>query len=136
MKKLQLLFLALLILAMVSCKLDGENYSRYYEFVNIDETIMQDSATVGDTVGIFVRAGAPNGCWSDLVINYYPFNDTIYLINSVGFYESYDGICPEIYVTKDSTFKFIADSAGTFIFASQSRTKPAKFDTLVVVDQR
>lgn len=136
MKKLHFLVLAFFVVALVSCGLDGENYSRYYEFVNIDETVVQDSATVGDTVEIYALAGAPNGCWSNLVLNFYPYNDTIYLINSVGLYESYDGICPEIYVTKDSTFKFIADSAGTFIFASQSRTKPAIFDTLIVVNQR
>lgn len=134
MKNIFLLFISFILFGMASCKLGGENYARYYDYVNIDSTRVQDSARVGDTVNIYALAGAPNGCWSDLVVYFYPYNDSVWLINSLGLYESYEGICPEIYVMKDSTFRFIADTTGMFVFVSQSRTRPVKYDTLVVVD--
>ena len=89
---------------------------------------------MGDTVFIYGLAGAPNGCWSNPDLFFYPYNDTLYLINSFAWYESYDGICPDVYITKDSTFQFIADTTGTFIFISDSQNRMPKYDTLIVVD--
>ncbi|MBW6490759.1 MAG: hypothetical protein K0B15_06130 [Lentimicrobium sp.] len=134
MRKIMFFLVSLCFIVMASCDFGGENYVRYYDYVNIDSTRVQDSAMVGDTVHIYALAGAPNGCWSDLVIYFYPYNDSVYLINSIGLYESYEGICPEVYVTKDSTFQFIPDATGTFIFVSESRSNYPKYDTLRIVD--
>ena len=135
MKKLHFLFVALLLLSLASCKLDGDSYQRFYGKVNIDSLKVQDSAFLGDPVFIYALAGAPNGCWSglDLFLTPYPHNDTLYVISSFGTFESYDHICPEIYVLKDSTFKFIPDTTGMFIFKSDSQSRMPKYDTLVVV---
>jgi len=135
MKKLPLM-LFLFPLVFASCDLGGEHYSRYYDYVDIDVLSVPDSAMTGDTVPVYARAGAPNGCWSQLELYCYPYNDTLYLVNASGLYESHDGVCPEIYVTKDSTFRFIPDTAGVYIFAAQSRSKPVMFDTLVVMHAR
>lgn len=135
MKKLPLL-LFLFPLAFISCDLGGENYARYYDYVDIDEMYIPDSAMVGDTVPVYARAGAPNGCWSELELYCYPYNDTLYLVNASGLYESHDGVCPEIYVTLDSTFRFIPDSAGIYIFVAQSKSKQGFTDTLVVSPMR
>ena len=133
MKKFHFLAIALLLLALSSCKLDGESYRKFYGRVNIDSLVIQDSAFVGDVVLIKAKAGAPNGCWSDLSLFFNRYNDTLYYINAAGMFESHNNICPEIYLTKDSTFKFIPDTTGQFIFKSESENLLPKYDTLVVV---
>lgn len=133
MKKMHFVFVLLSVLA-AACNIGGENYSRYYSYINIDETSIPDSARVGDTIDLYFRAGAPNGCWSDLQIYLYPYNDTIFIIEGIGLYESYDGVCPEIYITADTTYKFIPDTARTYIFASQSATLNTKLDTLHITN--
>ena len=130
MKKL--VFLLLLPVAIVSCNLESESYSNYSDYIDIDTTMVPETAHVGDTVNIYSRSIAYNGCWSNLKLFYGKYNDTLYIINSRGVYESNDGICPEILVMCDSTFHFMPDTSGTFIFVSQSRNKPAIFDTLTV----
>lgn len=133
MKKIHFIF-ALFALLATACNIGGENYSRYYSYVNIDQTNVPDSAKVGDTVDLYFRAGAPNGCWSDLNIYLYPYNDTIFILEAIGLYESYDGICPEIYITSDTIFRFVPDTARTYIFASQSATLNTKLDTLHITN--
>jgi hypothetical protein len=132
MKKVILLFIPLIALSLTSCNLDGENYVRYYDFVSIQETNVPAHAVLGDTVSIFSRAAAPNGCWSELQFQMLEYNDSVFLIRATGLYESYEGICPEILVTKDSIFGFIPDTTGTFVFISQSPYRADRFDTLVV----
>jgi len=132
MKKVILLCIPLFAIALASCTLDGENYVRYYDFVSIQETNVPDQAVPGDTVSIFSRAVAPNGCWSELEFQMLEYNDSVFLIRATGLYESHEGICPEILVTKDTIFGFIPDTTGTFVFISQSPYRADKFDTLVV----
>ncbi|MDY0104003.1 MAG: hypothetical protein RBS07_13795 [Lentimicrobium sp.] len=136
MKKLPLLLVSILLVALSSCKLEGESYSHFYDKVNLETLIIQDSAFLGDTVNIYAHATAPSGCWSDIDCFFYPYNDSIYLVNAYGWYESHDGICPEILITKDSTFHFIADTTGTYVFVSESRSSMPKYDTLKIVDPR
>lgn len=135
MKKLNFLTIALLLLSLASCKLDGESYQRFYGKINIDSLVVQDSAFVGDTVFIYAQAGVPNGCYSDPTLFFHSntYFDTLFLINAYANFESHDNICTDIYMLKDSTFQFIADSVGTFIFISDSEFRKPKYDTLVVV---
>ena len=135
MKKLHLLAFTVLLLALSSCKLDGESYRRFYGKINIDNLVVQDSAFMGDTVFIHAQAGVPNGCYSNptLFFTRHSYYDTLFLINSYAWFESYDNICTDIYMLKDSTFRFIADSAGKYIFISDSEFRLPKYDTLVVV---
>ena len=130
MKKLLLPMLLTLILT--SCKLDSEDYSHYFDYVDIENTTLPLTAMVGDTVLIHARAVATNGCWSNLQLAFGKLNDTLYAINAVGEFESTNGICPEILVSADSTFTFRPDSAATYIFVSQSRNRKAVYDTLLV----
>ena len=133
MKKLHFLAIALLLLALSSCKLDGESYRKFYGRVDIDSLIIQESAFLGDTVFIHAKAGAPNGCWSDLSLFFNRYNDTLYYINAAGMFESHNNICPDIYLIKDSTFRFIPDTTGQFIFKSESEFRAVKYDTLLVI---
>ncbi|GAB1405830.1 hypothetical protein MASR1M74_30120 [Lentimicrobium sp.] len=122
----------LLLLFLSSCELENESYSHFYDYVDIEQTQIPRSAHVGDTVMIHSTAVANNGCWSNLQLNFGKLNDTLYAINAYGEYESYNGICTEILVTADSTFVFIPDTTGTFIFVSQSRNRLNVYDTLHV----
>lgn len=136
MKKLPLLLVLLLLVVLNSCDLKNDSYSHFYDKVDLETLIIQDSAFLGDTVNIYAHASAPNGCWSDLDCFFYPYNDSIYLINAFGWYESYDGVCPEIFITKDSTFHFIPDTTGTYVFVTESRSSAPKYDTLRIINPR
>jgi hypothetical protein len=136
MKKLPLLLVLLLLVTFASCDLKNESYSNFYDKVNLETLIIQDSAFLGDTVNIYAHASAPNGCWSELDCFFYPYNDSIYLLNAYGRYESSNGVCPEIAISKDSTFHFIADTTGTYVFVTESRSNMPKYDTLRIVDPR
>ncbi|MDY0344250.1 MAG: hypothetical protein RBR28_11805 [Lentimicrobium sp.] len=130
MKKLY--FSVLILLFLTSCKLENDSYSHFYDYVDIEQTLIPTTALVGDSVLIHTTAVAYNGCWRNLKLYYGKINDTLYAINAQGEYESYNGICPEVVVSADSTFVFIPDTTGTFIFVSQSRNRAHVYDTLQV----
>lgn len=130
MKKLWFLLLAVLLLT--SCDLKNESYSHFYDYVDIEQTSLPENVLAGDTVLIHATAVAYNGCWKNLELYFGKINDTLYAINAQGEYESHNDICPEILVTADSTFTFIPDTTGTFIFVSQSRNRANVYDTLQV----
>ncbi len=132
------LFLSLLLFSVIitSCDLQGESHEKYTSYVSITETIVPDSALVGQTVPVYAKAVAPNGCWSNIRIflGKSVIADTIYAISSTGLYESYNGICAEILISADTTFEFKPDTSGIFIFASYSALLSPSYDTLVVSD--
>ncbi len=137
MAKIKLSFLSLLLPVMlVSCDLGGESHEKYTGYVSIVETVIPDSAYTGQTVPLYARAAAPNGCWSDLRIylGKSVSSDTLYGISATGLYESYNGLCTEILVSRDTTFSFIPDSSGTYIFISYSSFLEPSYDTLFVSD--
>ncbi|MBK6963390.1 MAG: hypothetical protein IPH20_05445 [Bacteroidales bacterium] len=132
------LFLSLLLFSVIitSCELQGESHEKYTSYVSITETTLPDSVVIGQTVPVYAKAMAPNGCWSDLTIflGKSVLSDTIYAISATGLFESYNGICSEILITADTTFEFKPDTVGTFIFASYSALLVPSYDTLVVSD--
>lgn len=134
MKKFLLLLLVPFLFS--SCtSLEGDNYSKFNGWVNISETQIPDSAVAGQQILITAKAMAPNGCWSDLNFFLTRQNvDTLYTINAMGLYESYDGICAQVAITADTTFKFTPDSAGLYVFISQSVSLEAHIDTMVVTN--
>ena len=137
MKKFNLFIINLMIAAfLVSCNLGGERYEKYTGYVSVVETIIPDSAVAGQTIPLYARATAPNGCWSDIKIHLgkATFADTVYGISSTGLYESYDNLCFEILVSADTTFHFKPDSSGTYLFISYSSLLEPRYDTLYVVD--
>lgn len=94
---------------------------------------LPDSALVGDDVEIKVVGGAPNGCWSDLELTMQKENDSLYNIAGIGVYESWDGLCTDIYPLIDSTFTFEPSRAGTYRFIAYSLNNVRFVDTLHVV---
>lgn len=134
LKALSLLMPMLLILA--SCDPSGESYEKFTGYVSIVETNIPDSGVVGQTVPIFARASAPNGCWSDLKIYFGKSEtiDTIYGISSTGLYESQNGLCTDIIISADTTFGFKPDSSGTYIFISYSSALIPTYDSIFIRD--
>lgn len=135
MRTLSLIFLVSLLLT--SCSgLDGESYSSFTGYVDINEVGIPDSVPAGQEVPISVQAVAPNGCWSNLVVSMGKsmYVDTIYAISATGSYVSVNNMCAQIQVVRDTTLTFKADSAGTFIFVSYSAYRQTRVDTLVVTD--
>lgn len=137
MNKIKLILSLLLFSVIItSCDLQGESHEKYTSYVSITETTLPDSIMIGQTVPIYAKAMAPNGCWSDLTIflGKSVLADSIYAISATGLFESYNGICTEILITADTTFEFKPDTTGTFIFASYSALLVPAYDTLVVSD--
>lgn len=131
-------FFALILLPFVisSCTPKNKSYLRYIDFVDIEKFVIPHTAYEGDTVPVYAQASAPNGCWSDLKLYMDDSKKTRTTIYAMGQYESYDFICTDIFVLKDTIFKFIPDSAGTYVFMSQSAFKLPVLDTLHVLPVR
>jgi hypothetical protein len=125
-----------MILILASCNPVGESYDKFTGYVNIMETIIPDSGVVGQTIPVFARASAPNGCWSDLKIFFgkSETEDTIYGISATGLYESYNGLCTDIVISADTTFEFKPDSPGTYIFISYSSAFIPAYDSIFIKD--
>lgn len=134
MKKM-ILFLVLPLL-MTSCLDKGSNYTRFTGNINIDKMTLPDSASIGDTIQIAVKGGAPNGCWSELELTMNELNDSLIAFSGIGLFESTDGICTEIYQTVDSSFDFIPKKAGKWQFYAYSANNKSIIDSLVVVANR
>jgi len=137
MIKLQFSAMCLLMaLFIVSCDLNGESHEKFTGYVSVVETILPDSAYTGQTIPVYARAAAPNGCWSDLklYLGKSVVADTVYGISATGLYESYNGLCTEILVSEDTTFNFKPDTAGTYLFISYSSLLVPTYDTLYVLD--
>lgn len=133
MKKI--ILLVLLPVLVSSCLKEGSNHIKYSGYININTLIVPDTGFVGEDVEIKVTGGAPNGCWSDLELTMQKENDTLYNIVGVGIYESWDGLCTDIYPLVDSTFTFEPSKAGIYKFVAYSSNNVRLIDTLHVVTQ-
>lgn len=125
-----------LLLILASCNPTGDSYEKFTGYVSVIETIIPDSGVIGQTVPIFARASAPNGCWSDLKIflGKSVTEDTIWGISATGLYESYNGLCTDIVISADTTFGFKPDSSGTYIFISYSSALIPSYDSIFIMD--
>lgn len=135
MRTLSLILLVSLFITSCS-SLEGESYSSFTGYVDINEVVIPESAYTGDEVPISVQAVAPNGCWSNLLVTMGKsmYVDTIYAISATGVFVSVNNLCADIQVVRDTTLTYKADSAGTFVFISYSAYRQPRFDTLVVTD--
>ncbi|MFH1119453.1 MAG: hypothetical protein V1775_06485 [Bacteroidota bacterium] len=126
----------LITLLIASCDPNGGSYEKYTGYVNIVETIIPDSAFSGEEIPVHIVANAPNGCWSDLTITVGKsvLADTLYGIYATGNYESYNGLCTEILIVKDTTYLFKPDTAGTYVFVSYSASLVPCYDTISVIE--
>jgi hypothetical protein len=130
MKKLLFIFLAPFLLT--SCLDEGSNYLKYTGWINVDSLSLADSASVGDSVYVMVRGSAPNGCWSALELYMKKQNDSVYIINGSGTFESEDGICNQGLVIVDSSFLFKPVKEGKILFYGQSPDRLPLVDSLIV----
>jgi len=134
MKKM--IFLLIMSLIMSSCLDEGSNYTKFTGYINIDKMTIPDTTSVGDTIQVLVKGGAPNGCWSNLELILTEQNDSLVYITGIGLYESTDGICTEIYQTIDSSFDFHPTKSGVYQFYAQSGNYKHILDSLVVLPKR
>ena len=136
MRRLIVVSLAMLLLSMGSCKLEGDRYEKYTGTLGIDEINVPDSAISGQEVPVFASTVAYNGCWSKLTLYLLKAvdSDTLYAVTANGLYESYNGLCTEILVTNDTIFGFKPERPGTYYFTSVSPELVTRVDTLVVSD--
>lgn len=127
---------ALLMLSLSSCKLEGDSYDKYTGTLGIVDINLPDSAFTGEEVPVYASTAAYNGCWSQLTLYLLKAvdADTLLAVTANGLYESYNGLCTEILVTNDTTFRFRPDRAGTYFFTSVTPGLVTRIDTLVVVD--
>ncbi|MBK6345189.1 MAG: hypothetical protein IPN08_04900 [Bacteroidales bacterium] len=132
------LFISFLLVPfiIVSCDLNGESHEKYTGYVSVVETIIPDSAWTGQSVPVYARATAPNGCWSDLklYLGKSVVADTVYGISATGLYESYNGLCTEVLISDDTTFNFKPEVSGMYLFISYSSILEPTYDTLYVLD--
>lgn len=128
-----IIIFGILLLALTSCMEDRENYVRYTGWINIDSLSVPEGAVLGETIDIFVKGGAPNGCWSGLGLNFKKENDSTYYINGTGVYERRDGICTDVYQIVDSVFYLKTTRAGTIKFIAQSANDKQIIDSVFVV---
>lgn len=131
-----MIFLLVLPLLLTSCLEEGSNYTKFTGYINIDKMTLPDSASVGDTIQIAVKGGAPNGCWSNLELTMTKLNDSLVSFTGIGLFESTDGICTEIYQTIDSSFDFIPKTPGKWQFYAHSANNKYIVDSLFVSPKR
>lgn len=128
-------FLGILFLIFLAqCDLENETYIKRTDIIPITEFSIPDSAvSVTDTFEIHATAKVNNGCWNDLHFIYKELNDTSYGLKAYGTYESH-GTCPEVEVSKDTTFDFSPVSKGYNLFFVTRNSYQYTTDTLVVND--
>ena len=125
-------FSIVLLVAMTMCDMGNETYIKRTDIVPITEFSIPDSAiSVVDTIEIQATAKAHNGCWKDLRFIFSELNDTAYGLKAYGTYESY-GTCPDVEVTKDTTFDFSPVQEGNNLFFVTRNSYQYTIDTLVV----
>ena len=97
----------------------------------VTEMLVPDSAKVQDTVAVYLKAEAPNGCWKFIVFNLDQNGSFDYEASALGAYEGF-GICPAVWVTRDTTIDILPGEKGTFIFTANENGFRILADTLVV----
>lgn len=106
---------------------------KYDGWIYIDQVSIPDTVTVGDTILINVKGGAPNGCWYNMAINLTKLSDTVHYITGTGTYESTDGLCTETYQNVIENFSFNPLHAGKYMFIAQSPGRPDIKDSLIAI---
>ncbi|MFA6949391.1 MAG: hypothetical protein WCQ70_01785 [Lentimicrobiaceae bacterium] len=134
MKKIALFLFLLLLLN--SCLDTGGNYMKYDGWIYTDQISIPDTAIVGDSISLYVKGGAPNSCWYNLVLNLTKQSDTLYYIAGTGTYESTDGLCAEIYQVVDTNFIFKPLNAGKYMFIAKSPGQPDIKDSLIAISAK
>jgi hypothetical protein len=134
MKKLTI-FLVIIQFITSSCLKENSNYTRFTGNINVDSIQVPDTVVLGESVTVKAQGGAPNSCWSKLELMLSQENDSLVLITGIGWFESYDGICNDIYLKVDSSFTYKPTDTGKIMFLGLSPGNRIKMDSLIVVPE-
>lgn len=100
--------------------------------VRISEVNFPVSVSVNEVAPIYVRAYAPNDCWSNIRINLNKQQENHYKITASGFFNG-QLVCSDILIGADTTFLLTFDAPGKYYFQSNDNPFEIKYDTIEVV---
>ena len=127
----RILIIACLIFSLTSCDDDeGDNYVKKRVPVRISQMIIPGHGSINLEIEISLRAEAENGCYRDLEFTVTETDERHYLFTATALFESY-GVCPEVFIYKDTIVNFNPVSAGEYYFQANDSFRILK-DTLVV----
>jgi hypothetical protein len=119
-----------LMVLFVCCASDGENISSIQPAF-IETRSLPTYVRVGETAEILVKANAPNGCYSKLLVKMSASVNRKILIRSTAVYQS-SGTCPEVVIEHDTTLYFTPVLEGEYYFQFNESPLPIYLDTLKV----
>lgn len=120
-------FIILLAFFLFGCSIEGEKGQ--FEPVVVSTTEIPSTAKIGEVVPVYVKAYAPNGCWSKLQINLTKSDENHYLITATG-YNNGDLACPDIVIQTDTVFNLSFNKAGAYYFQSNKLPFTLLHDTI------
>ncbi len=121
--------LILIVSFLLSCSTDEQNGQT--KPVIVSQVVVPEFAKVDEIVPVYVKAYAPNGCWSNLTVSLTKSKDFHYEINAKGFYNG-NSICPEIYEEKDTVINMTFSTAGKYCFEANKAPFLIEHDTITV----
>jgi len=134
MKKIKLLFIALIVLMVVSCM---DNTGPHIKYQNSPTYITAKSipaaGKVGETLNIIATAEAYSDCWNSLQLNFKSSSDFEYHLYATGNYESF-GTCNETIMTRDSIIEFKPAKAGKYVVKTLRTPEKIETDTIFVTE--
>ncbi|MCX2745554.1 hypothetical protein OO013_16860 [Mangrovivirga sp. M17] len=124
----------LIIFLFISCNDDDDTINRGERVViPIVEMTVPESAKAYTEISINIKAVAPNGCHSDLVIEADLVEENSILFTATAF-KTASEVCPDVLVPKDSTFKFTVGANSEFGFQANEEPFDILRDTTYIVE--
>ena len=131
MKKIKLLFIAIVVIA-VSCIDPSGNHVIYSSSpAYITAKSIPAAGKVGETLNIIATAEAYSDCWSNLMLNFKESETLEYHLYATGNYESY-GTCNATIITRDSIIEFKPLTAGKYVVKTMRSPQWIETDTIFV----
>jgi hypothetical protein len=126
-------FVIAFVFILASCDLDNKTHIKRNDVVPITSFFVPDSVAVSDTFEITATASVSNGCWKNLRFYFSKGNDTSYVLEARGTFESF-GSCPSVEVSKDTAIKLSLAEKGAYYFYAVRNPYQYSVDTLMVLD--
>jgi hypothetical protein len=83
-------------------------------------------------VDVPLNVQAPDGCWSDLSVDYENFRESHYRVRGLGKLDLKADACPEVLITLDTTLEITLPGPGTYYFEANQAPFEVLYDTLIV----
>ena len=118
-------------ISLCSCEKDD---CKNIGMVQIEETLIPDTAISGDPVPISITASATNLCWSGLYAELKEEEKFNYSIQAYGTFTCCQEMCPcaESMVYKDTVMTFHPTQKGMYLFSISKWRDSVAVDTMIV----